>query len=70
MQISLRSARINANLSQEQLAKKLGVHRQTIKNWEKNPAKLTIEKAESICEVLNVNMSDIFFGTNLHNVDV
>ena len=69
MQISLRSARVNANLSQEELAKKLGVHRNTIVNWEKDPSSLSIRKAEKVCRALNVSISDIFFGPSLQNVE-
>ena len=35
LQISLAAARINAQLTQEDIAKKLGVGKQTIVNWEK-----------------------------------
>ena len=69
MQITLRSARINANLSQEQLANNIGVHRNTIAKWENNPSEMSIGNAEKVCKALNVKLSDIFFGSTLHNVD-
>lgn len=59
--ISIRAARVNANLTQAELAKILGVHRQTLAKWEENPAKMKIEKAKKMCEVLSLPLSNIFF---------
>lgn len=34
MKISLKAARVNANLTQEEVAEKLGVSKHTVINWE------------------------------------
>jgi DNA-binding XRE family transcriptional regulator len=39
-QISLAAVRVNANLSQSELAKKMDVDRSTIINWEKGKTKI------------------------------
>lgn len=68
-QITLKSARINANLTQKQLGKIVGVHENTISKWENDPSEMSIKNAEKVCEALDIGISDIFFGSNLHNVD-
>lgn len=67
--ISLKAARINAGMSQAELADILGVHRNTIASLEKEPEKMTIKLAKKICEVLDVDIDHIFFNSNLQNVD-
>ena len=68
-QISLKSARINANLTQRQLGKIVGVHENTIAKWENDPAEMSIRNAEKVCKALDVQLSDIFFGSYLQNVE-
>ena len=65
--ITLKAARVNAGLTQEELAKKMGVHRLTIASWEANPASMKIKEAESICSVLGVSFSQIFFDNSSTN---
>lgn len=60
-QISLEAARVNKNLTQEELANLVGFSRSTIIKWEKDPTKMTIRQAEKICNALGVNMSNICF---------
>lgn len=59
--ISIKAARVNAGLTQEELAKKMGVHRLTIASWEANPASMKIKEAESMCSILGVSFNQIFF---------
>lgn len=68
--ISLKSARINRNLTQKQLGALIGVHENTIAKWEEDPASMSIRNAEKVCNVLDYSISDIFFGSNLQNVDI
>lgn len=49
-------------LSQDKLAKKIGVSRQTIYLWESNQRLPDVEKTSKICEVLNINLSEIVDG--------
>ena len=60
--ISLKAARINAGLTQDDLGKLMNVHRNTVAAWEKNPKSISIETAEKICAALKVKISNIFFG--------
>lgn len=69
-QISLKSARINASLTQKQLGELVGVHENTIAKWENDPADMSIRNAERVCKALDVKFSDIFFGSSLQNVDI
>jgi len=62
--LSIKAARVNANLTQEALAEKMGVHRQTIAAWETNPAAIKIKEAERLCSILGVSFSQIFFKNN------
>lgn len=68
-QISLRSARVNARLTQKQLGDIVGVHENTIAKWENDPSEMSIRNAEKVCMALDVKFSDIFFGSTLQNVD-
>jgi len=49
------------NISREKLAEACNVHINTVMNWEKNPGKIPISKAETIAEVLGVAITDIIF---------
>lgn len=59
MKISLKSARVNANLTQKELGKKLGKSQYTILNWERGYSKINVLDFKKLCEVLNVNQDDI-----------
>ena len=43
-------------LSQDELAEKLDVSRQTISNWENDKVKLDIAKAEQMCRLFGISM--------------
>ena len=61
MKITLRAARVNMGLKQEQAAKLIGVTRGTIGNWEKGisfPDALSVQKIES---VYGVAYDDLIF---------
>ncbi len=47
--------RISANISQEQLAEKLEVSRQSVSKWEMNQALPQIDKVLQICEFFNIS---------------
>lgn len=61
--ITLKAARVNAGLTQKELAEKIGITEPTIIKWEKDEVGryITIEFLEKICSVLNVSPSQIFF---------
>ena len=59
--LSLRSWRRARNISQNEMATKLGVHVNTYQNWENEPEKITIANGKKIAEILGLNMDDISF---------
>ena len=64
IQISLPAARVNAGLTQEQAAKKIGVTRQTIINWEKGKIAPRVPEMYAIADVYNIPQENIFIPTN------
>ena len=49
-------------LSQEELAEKLNVSRQTISNWENDKVTLDVEKAAELCRLYGVSMDELFLN--------
>ena len=60
--IAMKEARANAGLSQQELADKLGVSRQTINAIEKGDYNPTIKLCVGICRVLGVTLNDLFWN--------
>ena len=59
--LKLKSARALMDLSQEALAEKVGVSRQTINAIEKGDYNHTIKLCISICKVLNKTLDELFW---------
>lgn len=62
MKITLKAARVNVGLTQEQVAEKIGVSKHTIINWEKArsyPKKYAIE---ALCSIYQIDVEDL----NIH----
>ena len=51
--------RKSANLSQEQLAEKIGVTRQTISNWELEESSPDLKQAKELSKIFNVSLDDL-----------
>ena len=58
---AMKDARTKAGLSQQELAEKLGVSRQTINAIEKGDYNPTIRLCIGICRVLNRTLNDLFW---------
>ena len=56
---NLKKIRKEHNLSQEQLADKLGVSRQSVSKWESNQAYPEMDKVLQICKMFNVNIDEL-----------
>ena len=54
--------RESRNMSQEELAEKMEVSRQTISNWENGKAVLDAEKLAVLCAVFEVSADDMLMG--------
>ena len=59
--LKLKAARAGMDLSQEDLAKKCGVSRQTISAIEKGDYNPTINLCIAICKVLNKTLDELFW---------
>ena len=59
--LKLKSARAALDLSQQDLADKVGVSRQTINAIEKGDYNPTINLCRSICKALNKTLDEIFW---------
>ena len=56
---NLKKIRKEHNLSQEQLAEKLNVSRQSVSKWESNQAYPEMDKMVQLCKLFNLNMDDL-----------
>ncbi len=59
---AMKDARAKAGLSQQELADKLGVSRQTINAIEKGDYNPTIKLCVGICRVLGLTLNDLFWN--------
>ena len=62
---AMREARQRAGLSQQALADKLGISRQTVNAIESGDYNPTIRLCVGICRVLGVTLNDLFWNTEL-----
>lgn len=62
---AMKEARAKAGLSQQALADKLGVSRQTINAIEKGDYNPTIRLCIGICKVLGLTLNDLFWNEEL-----
>lgn len=58
----MKIARVECELSQEQLAEKIGVTRQTIGMIEAGKYNPSLKLCIAICKVLNKTLNDLFWG--------
>lgn len=61
MNEEMKKARLDKNLSQAELAKNIGVSRQTINMIENGSYNPTIELCIKICKELGVTLNDLFW---------
>lgn len=59
MKISLKAARVNANMTQEAAAKSIDVHRQSIMAWENGDTPIKTAQLMALCQVYNVSIDNI-----------
>ena len=56
---NLKRIRKDNNLSQEQLAEKLGVSRQSVSKWESGQSYPEMDKVLQICSLFNLNINEL-----------
>lgn len=59
--MTIRQARESVGMSQEDVADKLGIVRQTYAKLEEHPEKATIEQAKRICEIIGAEFGNVIF---------
>ena len=59
--LTIKQWRMLHDMSQEELAQKLNVHANTIRNWEQNSLSMQVGDALKIAEVFGISMEKIFF---------
>lgn len=64
MRITMKQARIGADMTQQQVADRLGVHVQTYQRMENNPEDISIKQGKNFADIVGVNFEDIFFIDN------
>lgn len=62
MKVTLRAARINKGLTQEDVAKALNVTKKTVGSWEMGKTMPKIDKIESLCSLLGCRYDDIMWN--------
>lgn len=60
IQITLAAARVNAGMTQEEAARKMGVTKSTIISWEKNRIAPRIPEMERLAAVYGIPQDNIF----------
>ncbi len=63
LRISLAAARVNAQMTQEDVCKYLHVTKATLVNWEKGNTEPTISQARQLSELYNMPLEYIFLPT-------
>jgi DNA-binding XRE family transcriptional regulator len=61
VKLTLKQARLLAELTQQEIAEILGVHVQTYMKWEKNPEEMSIGTAKQFSRIVKREFEDIFF---------
>lgn len=64
MAMTLKAARINVNLKQEEAAKKLGITQDTLSNWENGKTFPNVPQIKKIEELYGLPYSEIIFLVN------
>ena len=59
MQITLRAARINAGLTQEQVHQQTGIARSTLRRWESGETSPKARDLAGLCELYGVSVQNI-----------
>lgn len=59
--MTLKAARINAGLTQNDAAKKLNVSNKTLSNWENYISTPNANKIDAICTLYNISYDNVIF---------
>ena len=62
LQISLAAARVNAEMTQEEVAKIMQVDRSTVRRWERGDKVPGYDESKKLSAIYNMPLDYIFFG--------
>lgn len=65
MKVTMRAMRVNRGYTQEQLAKKLGVAKATVMNWEKGNCVMDAPTLLTLCSIYECGVEDIILPKKL-----
>lgn len=65
IRISLAAARVNAGFTQDEVAKKLKITKNTLVSWEKGCSEPKISQAKELSELYNMPLDCIFFANTI-----
>lgn len=68
--ISLKAARVNANMEQKEWAKILGVSTATVINWEKGNTEPTLSQLRKMSELSGIPMDFIFVPDKFNLIEL
>lgn len=60
--LTIKQHRMLRDLTQNEMAERLGIHYSTYRNWETEPSKISIKYAKDIAIIFGVSIDDIFFN--------
>ena len=64
LKISLKAARVNAGLSQKEVANTLKISNKTLTNWENGKSFPDAEKIDALCNLYGLSYDNINFLSN------
>lgn len=62
MKISLRAARVNANLTQKEVVERIGISKTTLCSYEKGRTAPDIDTAKQLAALYGLTVNDIIFS--------
>lgn len=65
LKMTLPALRVRMNMTQDEAAKKLGITRDTLRRWEKDPSKVPFGYMEKFSDLYYIPLDYIFFDTNI-----
>ena len=63
IQITLKAARVNAGMTQKEVASQLGISNQTVIKWEKTPGVIPGERMAQLASIYGLPVDSIIFYT-------
>lgn len=63
LRISLAAARVNAGMTQEEVAKRMKISKNTLVNWEKGMSEPSVTQGRELAVIYNIPLDNIFLPT-------